>query len=282
MLQFKKSGDIDHPYTSLLRHQATLDRFLAACRADPHILAATLYGSHARGAADEWSDLDIGVVITDDAYDDFLTGREAFLRLLGEPLFVEDFDIPGILFFILADGTEGELSIDRASDFTEPHGPWIALVDKVGILDRNRVSGRNLVSKAEGVETLRLQITWFWHDLSHFTTAMARGQLWWAAGQLENLRRTVVILARLRHDFNDEDATDDPYFKLDKALPNEALAPLRATFVPLERAALFEAARAVIGFYRQLALPLVEENGLLYPVELERLMLDRLEQCKRR
>jgi hypothetical protein len=31
------------------------------------------------------------------------------LRLLGEPVFLEDFNIPNIVFFIFPDGTEGEL-----------------------------------------------------------------------------------------------------------------------------------------------------------------------------
>jgi hypothetical protein len=269
---------MDLPAISLPHHQATLDRFLAACHTDPHILAATLYGSHARGAADEWSDLDIGVVIADDAYDDFLAGGEAFLRQLGEPLFVEDFDIPGIAFFILIDGTEGELSIDRAGDLTAPFGLWRPLLDKTGVLAGAKP--RPQPDPDAQRETLRRQIVWFWHDLSHCITALARGALWWAAGQLEVLRRTAVILARLRHEFNDEDAADDPYFKVDKALPDEALAPLRATFVPLEREALFKAVHTVIDFYRELAIPLAEERGLRYPAELERLILDRLEKAQ--
>lgn len=218
------------------------------------------------------------MVIADDAHDDFIAGREAFLRQLGQPLFVEDFDIPGIAFFILADGTEGELSIDRVGDFTAPFGLWRPLLDKTGVLAGAKP--RPQPDPDAQRETLRRQIAWFWHDLSHCITALARGQLWWAAGQLEVLRRTAVILARLRHDFNDEDAADDPYFKLDKALPDGALAPLRATFVPLERAALFAAARAVIDFYRELAIPLAEEHSLRYPAELERLMLDRLDRAR--
>jgi predicted nucleotidyltransferase len=269
---------MNFPAIDLPSHKNTLDRFITICRADPRVLAAALYGSHARGAADEWSDLDIGVVVADEAYDDFLAGREAFLRQLGEPLFIEDFDIPDIAFFILADGTEGEMSIDRVGDFTAPFGLWRPLLDKTGVLAGAKP--RSQPDPDAQRETLRRQLAWFWHDLSHFITAIGRGQLWWAAGQLEVLRRTGVILARLRHDFTDAEVDDDPYFKLDKELPDEALAPLQATFVPLERAALFAAARAVIDFYRELAVPLAEENGLPYPAKLERLMIDRLERAR--
>lgn len=254
-----------------------LNRFLSACQSDTRILAATLYGSHAAGTADEWSDLDIGVVIADDAYDGFVAGREAFVRRLGEPLFIEDFDIPGIVFFILADGTEGEMTIGRASDFTEPRGEWQVLVDKTGMLaDRNRVSGRNPVSDAKQIETLRRQITWFWHDLSHFITAIARGQLWWAAGQLEILRRSCLILARLAHDVADEDAADDPAFKLDMLPIADSLSPLAETFVPLEREAMLQAVEIILDYFRATAEILARRHGLAYPVELERLMLARL------
>lgn len=256
--------------------QAVLDRFRSACRADPRILAAILYGSHARGTADEWSDLDLGLVIVDDAYDDFVAGREAFLRRLGQPLFIEDFASKGVVFFILADGTEGELSYDRASDFIEPYGPWRPLLDKTGALAKARP--HPTPEPAAQTEMLRQQILWFWHDVSHFTTAMGRGQLWWASGQLDVLRRTCANLARLRHDLSDDEVGDDPWFKLDKVLPDEVVAPLRETFAPLERAAMLDAARAAIRFYRERAVTLAEENGIDYPAELDRLMCARMER----
>ena len=59
-------------------HQVVMNRFVAACQADERVVAATLYGSYARGAADAYSDLDLGLSTTDAAYEDFVAGREAF------------------------------------------------------------------------------------------------------------------------------------------------------------------------------------------------------------
>ena len=59
--------------------------------------------------SDAYSDLDRYLITTDEAYEDFFARREAFMRLLGEPVFLEDFGIPDIVFFIFPDGTEGEL-----------------------------------------------------------------------------------------------------------------------------------------------------------------------------
>lgn len=45
---------------------------------------------------------------------------------------------------------------------------------------------------ARKAEVLRRLVFWFWHDLSHYTTALACDQLWWAYGALEELVRLCV------------------------------------------------------------------------------------------
>src|SRR5205823_3683423 len=72
-------------------HQLVLNRFVAACQADERVVAAFLGGSYAKGTADAYSDLDLGLIITDEAYGDFKASRQAFIRRLGEPVFLEDY-----------------------------------------------------------------------------------------------------------------------------------------------------------------------------------------------
>src|SRR3712207_4626902 len=55
-------------------------------------------------------------------------------------------------------------------------GPYRVLIDNTGIL-ADAVFTWPDVERQEQAETLRRLIYWFWHDLSHFTAAMARGQL---------------------------------------------------------------------------------------------------------
>ena len=259
-------------------HQAFVDRFTAACQADERVMAAFLGGSYARGTADEHSDLDMSVIATDAAYADFVAGREAFLRQIGELVFLEDFDLQNIVFFIYADDTEGELWFGGQSQLAHLHsGPYRVLLDKQGVL-AGTVFPEGQPAHAEQVETLRRQIYWFWHELSHFATAMARGQLWWAHGQLEALRNGCINLARLRHNFADPDVGSEAYFKVDKALPAGLLAPLQPTYCPLEQAAMLQSALAIVGFYQELAVPLAQAHGIAYPAGLERVMLRRLEK----
>jgi len=239
-------------------HQVVINRFVAACQADERVVAATLYGSYARGAADAYSDLDLGLLTTDEAYEDFLAGREAFIRLLGEPVFLEDFDLPNMVFFIFPDGVEVELSLGRESQFNHNHGgPYQVLLDKKNIL-AGAVFPRRHPTQAEQLERLRRLVYWFWHDLSHFIAALGRGQLWWAYGQLEELRRYCVNLARLRHNFATE---ADGYDKVEQALPVEQLSPLQATCCPLEPGAMLQAALVLVRFYRGVVPLLTQTHG---------------------
>ncbi len=261
--------------------QAIIDRFVTACGADARIVAATLYGSHARGAADEHSDLDLGLITTDEDFEAFVAGRDDFIRRLGDPLFIEDFGSSVGVYFILSDGAEVELALGRASEFKHDHGgPYIVLLDKKELLE-GAIFPRRQPEESQQVKVLRQQVFWFWHDLSHFTTAMARGQLWWACGQLEVLRHICVNLVRLRHNFADPDVGNDPYFKIENAIPVEQLALLETTFCPMEEAPLLQAAHVIVDFYREVALPLAQAHGIDYPAELDHLIVARLEKLKK-
>lgn len=235
-----------------------------------------LGGSYARGTADAYSDVDLYLITRDDAYEDFLVGRADFVQQLGEPVFLEDFGATDAVFYIFADGTEGELRIASASGFRQlPRGPYQVLLEKQGMLASAPFSADERQSDAQ-LEILRRQVNWFWHDLSHFITALARGQLWWAYGQLEVLRHCVVNLARLNQDWLDSDVGEEPFFKIERALSPEALRPLEATVVPKEAGALLPAVHRVVDYYRALAPRLTEAHGLSYPAALERVLMARL------
>jgi predicted nucleotidyltransferase len=261
-------------------HQTVLDRFVAACRADERVVAAFLGGSYARGAADEFSDLDLYLITTDEAFKEFNAAGAGFIQQLGEPVFRENFDIPGTLFFVFADGTEGELGFGRASDFTRLHsGPYLILVDKQNILAGAEFRGAE-PALDEQRERLRRTISGFWHDLSHFCTALGRGQLWWAHGQLDELRHICVKLARFKSNFFDDEADEEAYFKVEKAVSEEQLAPLQTTFCPLEREAMLQAAFAILRYYQEIAPRLAQEHGIVYSTRLEEIMVERLERLR--
>src|SRR5947209_11851966 len=166
-------------------HQLVLNRFVAAGLADERVVAAFLGGSYARGTPDAYSDLDLYLITTDEAFNDFLAGSQAFIQLLGKPVFLEDFkgDWGEFVFFIFSDGTEGELGLGCESHFQHIHGgPYRVLLDKKGILEGVVFPSYEAPQPGQ-LETLHRLIYWFWHDLyHHFITSLARGRLWSAYG----------------------------------------------------------------------------------------------------
>lgn len=261
----------------LPHHQATVERFVAACQADERVMAAFLGGSYARGTADAHSDLDLYVITTDRAFDAFCAERTAFVHKLDEPLFLEDFGNSDMICYILANDSEGEVGIGRVGAFTQLHsGPYRVLVDKCGILV-DAIFPPHQAEPAAQSQKLQRLVYWFWHELSHFITAMQRDQLWWAHGQVEVMRLQCVNLARLRHNFADPYVSEE-YFKVELALPVEQIAVLETTFCPLEKAAMLQAALVILDFYRAVAPPLAQCHELAYPVGLEQVMVARLKR----
>jgi predicted nucleotidyltransferase len=261
-------------------HQAFIDRFVRACQADDRIIAAFLGGSNVKGTADTNSDVDLSVITKDQSFEEFFKEREAFLRSLGDLVFLEDFDLPGIAFYMFADDTEGELYFGRESQLNQIHsGPFKVLLDKKNILT-GAAFPEPEPALSEQIEKLRRNIQWFWHELSHFITALGRGQLWWAQGQLEALRSICVNLMRLRNNILDGDAGEEAYFKIENIMPIEQLADLQETFCPLEKVAILKAGLAIVRFYREIAPPLAKMHGVHYSHELERVMMNRLQKLQ--
>ena len=81
--------------------QETMESCRAASETDPRVVAAFVGGSLATGTADEYSDLDLYLITTDEQYDSFFAERVAFMCQLGEPVFLEDFNGFGFDLFPL-------------------------------------------------------------------------------------------------------------------------------------------------------------------------------------
>jgi predicted nucleotidyltransferase len=253
---------------------ALLERLVEVCAGDERVVAIFEGGSRARGETDEHSDIDASVIVTDDAYSRILDAKAAFVGSITDALFVEDFGIQHMAFVITPGGVELELHLLRVSDLDAVHaGPHRVLLDPRDIL-QGRTFSADVPDEAARVRQLRETLMWFWHDLDHFTTAIARGQLWWAAGQLEQLRNSCVNLVRIEQG---GEAQDEPYWKLDVELATGSLEPLRSTFVPIERDDLLRAGRDILTFFRRHGRDTAQTNGLTYPTELDRVIGGRLD-----
>jgi hypothetical protein len=250
-----------------------LERFIGACEADERVVGALLVGSRAAGTADEHSDLDLHIVTRDDAHASFLEDRQAFARHLGEPLLVEGFDLPDVLFVIYADGTELELTVTPVGELRVV-GPHEVLLDRTGSVAQT-VASRQQSTSSHDVRPADLQrrLDAFWHDVSHFATALARGQLVWAYGQLDDLRRLCLDLACV---LAEPPVEAEGYWKADASVDPQVLQELTATMRGPAREELFAAGQGVLALYRRLAAQAVERHGAVYPERLDRLISARL------
>lgn len=262
------NGDVD---ASALR-RAT-ERFESIGLADERIRAVLVYGSHADGTADAFSDLDIGLVVDDAAYEDVLAHSQELVRAIGAPLLIEDFGNPANLHAILADGLDLELILTRESELTLEL-PYRVLLDKDGVETRARARPPTPAPDVDS-EQIRQLVDGFWHDVGHLVTALGRANTWWAYGQLDEVRRMCLNLARLEAGVQSE---DEAYWKVEEAVPAERLASLHATVAPPEFGPMIAAAGAVLDLYRELAIPLAAKHGVPYPSELDRLVSDRLRE----
>ena len=94
---------------------------------------------------------------------------------------------------------------------------------------------------------------------------------------MEIIRQICVNLARLRNNFSDAYVGEEPYFKVEQALPVERLSPLQTTFCAMEYEALLQAAFEIFRFYQDVAPTLAQVHGIIYQTDLERIMIKRLE-----
>jgi len=257
------------------REDRLIERATALAQADERVDALLLYGSRAGGTADEHSDVDLGLIPSDEWYDAVVAGAPRLISALGEPLFLEWFQSPNWLHAILGDGAEMELLIQRADeiDLELPHR---ILFDRGRIADRAGRAAGAPSEDAPDAGGVRAMVHWFWHDVGHLITALARGRTWWAYGQLEQLRSVCVRLTRARIGAPVED--DEPYWKLDDSVAAEELAWLRATIVQPDPEPMRAAALLVIERYRSLAHDAAAASDFEYPERLDALLTARLRE----
>ena len=252
-----------------------IDRLVARAEADERIRALLLYGSHAAGTADEHSDVDIGVVVAKEGFEELIGARDEIVGAAGSALLVFDFGDPTNVHVILEDGTALELIFARESELAF-EGPYRALLDKDGVAER-AASRHPEASEPLAAEEVERRIHGFWHDVEHLATALGRGETWWAYGQLDELRRMVIGLARLEADLPPE---DEAYWKADRTLPADLLARLSHTVAPLEPGPIRDGALELLEVYREIASALAAWHGVSYPEELDHLLTDRLRRVQ--
>lgn len=255
------------------RNWAVVERFQSACERDERVLAAFLGGSLAAHGEDDYSDLDLYVVVPEEKCAEFVARREQFVASWGEPVFTDltvDFEGLGfeMVHFVLDDGVNGELAIGHPANFRRTHGgEYRVLVDKAGILE-----GVEFPLLSRSSEELRRgaarALGWFWLHVIGLAKALGREQLWAAHWQLNRLRGYLWELLRAAGLPEDQ-----------ARLQERAMAQ---SFVGFDRGEVTHAAGLLVEAYRSVAPKAAARLGLELREELARVALAKLSAIESR
>jgi nucleotidyltransferase-like protein len=119
---------IDHRYTHLF------ERVIAVLGSDDRVLSVDVGGSVGAGTADEWSDLDLQVVVREDAFDDFLNDWPTWLAEITPTVFART----PIARFVINTVTDDGLTLDFAVSKGKPFQYPSASEYVVGLLSTTR------------------------------------------------------------------------------------------------------------------------------------------------
>lgn len=191
-------------------------RLLDRARADVRVVSAAITGSAARGAEDEWSDIDLAFAVADGVPVDVVLGDWA-AWITSDLGAVHHWDLVGggwtYRVFLLPDALEVDLGIAAASDFGS-RGPGFRLVFGEGV-------ERESASPPEA----RFVIGLGWHHVLHARSAIARDKPWLAEWLISALRDHVLELACLRMELS------TAFGRGFDALPDDVRLPLEGALV---------------------------------------------------
>ena len=222
---------------------AVLLRLLEATEADPRIRAFRVRGSIARGTADEYSDLDTRIWVSDDQYEAALADLPTLIRSVGPTLDIM-FETPGspYLFVQFADGVQLELSSGRVSEASGRDHGVVVLLDRDGLWDQP--------NQPTPAWDQSLWLGWAWIALFDIDKHLRRDSLWEALTTLEKARSLL-----LRHHAA-ETGMRDPEYGVTSILDYGGTLPegLESTAAGLDAAEIRRAAFAcaeLLGAYDQ-------------------------------
>jgi len=251
-----------------------IQKFERIAREDPRILSAFLGGSLADGTEDDFSDIDIYYILDEQSYSDFPSQMRTRLSEMGPLVFLEQHNNFGfdLILFIFQNGVKGELGLGTTKNLKTLHaGPYKVLVDKKGLLDGFVFPFQASLEGKDVQEYVEKQLRWYWYWYYVFLSAVARGRLWSAFTQLQQMREYAFKLIVLAHH-----PQKIPGQRFERTVPRLIRDELGNASLPqYTRSSMIASADAMTEILKREIEQLLLSSHASYPADLEATVLDK-------
>ena len=251
-----------------------IQKFERIAREDPRILSAFLGGSLADGTEDDFSDIDIYYILDEQSYSDFPSQMRTRLSEMGPLVFLEQHNNFGfdLILFIFQNGVKGELGLGTTKNLKTLHaGPYKVLVDKKGLLDGFVFPFQASLEGKDLQEYVEKQLRWYWYWYYVFLSAVARGRLWSAFTQLQQMREYAFKLIVLAHH-----PQKIPGQRFERTVPRLVRDELGNASLPhYTRSSMIASADAMTEILKREIEQLLPSSHASYPADLEATVLDK-------
>jgi len=257
---------------ALAPQRAKLLSIAQAAQGDPDIVGMVIKGSFALGIADEFSDLDLSLVITDGNFDEVFARRPQLVSAPGDVVATftgEHVGLPRLRIVLYDDLVHVDFSYVRLGEFpNKPEDlPCRVIWERGGLLS-NRLAAATHPSPHIDAAWLEARMwTWVWY--TH--TKILRGELYEALNGLQLLRTWVLfpLLAVTR-------GQRPGGSRRAEQLVGELQEDFEATVAAPDRPATMKALEKCVELYLQLADPILEQQGVEKAERARRPVLDAL------
>lgn len=181
--------------------QAVLGRLLTELHSDDRIAGVLLVGSAARGFEDDYSDIDLAVVVREEqealaVFRDWRERIEAALPVLWCFTDVRGPQV-GLYAFILRDYLEVDVSFQSPAVLSARSASWSIAFDRTSGLADIMERSWSERSEPDPRETYLRRLDSIWHYITHVAVSLKRGHLWRAIHYLEEIRNRTIELEGL-------------------------------------------------------------------------------------
>jgi len=205
-----------------------LGKMLSKCvqllKADGRVEGTYVVGSMADGTFDDYSDIDINVVVKDEAYAGFYEERFRFAEQIGDLL--STFEVEWLNCQMLGAIYRNYVEVDFCYTTLEKvevfSDRYKILLDRTGRVRQNLVKKDFMVDARKELKT---QTDFALYNVLHAFNMLKRGEYWSLIKQIETLRRRLVTLMDLSLG---KDVAEE-YRRLESLFPLEVETKLRKT-----------------------------------------------------